>query len=84
MHSGSVSPPGADRNGPSRFPGGTLDPTYQNGGAKEEDSASVAAPVKAAEATPAHMDDDARESWDNEGGHDRAASAERPKDADPR
>ncbi|MCX8453577.1 MULTISPECIES: hypothetical protein [Paenarthrobacter] len=40
------------------------------------------APVKTPDATPRSIEEDAAESWDNEGGHDRAASAERPIGSD--
>ncbi|WP_268908735.1 MULTISPECIES: hypothetical protein [Arthrobacter] len=38
--------------------------------------------MKTTDATPGHIDEGAAESWDNEGGHDRAASAERPDGSD--
>ncbi|AOY71674.1 hypothetical protein ARZXY2_2130 [Arthrobacter sp. ZXY-2] len=39
--------------------------------------------MKTTDATQSHIDEDAAESWDNEGGHDRAASAERLDGSDP-
>lgn len=37
------------------------------------------APVKTIDETSGHINEDAVEIWDNEGGHDRTATAERPK-----
>jgi hypothetical protein len=47
-------------------------------GSPKNEPTTTAAPVKAGDAAPSHLDADAAESWDNEGGHDRTAAAERP------
>jgi hypothetical protein len=51
-------------------------------GSPSNEPAPANAPVKTTNATSSHIDEDAAESWDNEGGHDRAASAERPEGSD--
>lgn len=51
-------------------------------GSPSNEPSSVHAPAKARDATPSHIDEDAAESWDNEGGHDRTASAERSEGHD--
>ncbi|MDR6685399.1 hypothetical protein J2Y41_000952 [Arthrobacter sp. 1088] len=51
-------------------------------GSPGNEPGSVNAPAKATDASPSEVDEDAAESWDNEGGHDRTAPAERPEGHD--
>lgn len=55
----------------------------KNAGSPSNEPTPANAPVKTTDATQSHIDEDAAESWDNEGGHDRAASAERLDGSDP-